>query len=53
MQEFYVQQDGFQLNACVVFGLEEPPPHAMCMVVDDEQAVADTMWGGDINMTPR
>jgi hypothetical protein len=53
MQVFYVQQDGFQLSACVVFGLEEPHPHVMGMVVDDEQELAEAMWGGDINMTPK
>jgi hypothetical protein len=46
-------QDGFKLSACVVFGLEEPDPHVMGMVVDDERALAEAMWGGDINMTPK
>jgi hypothetical protein len=23
------------------------------MVVDDEQALAEAMWGGDINLTPK
>jgi hypothetical protein len=23
------------------------------MVVDDEQAIAEAMWGGDINWTPK
>jgi hypothetical protein len=25
----------------------------MGMVVDDEQALAESMWGGDINKTPK
>jgi hypothetical protein len=25
----------------------------MCVVVDDEQAIAEAMWGGDINRTPK
>jgi hypothetical protein len=53
MQVFDVQHNGFRLSACVVFGLEEPHPHVMGMVVDDEQAVAEAMWGGGINMTPK
>jgi hypothetical protein len=52
MQVFDVYQDGFQLTACVVFGVEEPHPHVMGMMVNDEQAVAEAMWGGDTNMTP-
>jgi hypothetical protein len=51
MQVFYVHHDDFQLSACVVFGLEEPHSHVMGMVVDDEQAIAESMWGGDINRT--
>jgi hypothetical protein len=53
MQVFYVQEDGFQLNACVVLGLEEPYPHVLGMVVDDEHAKAEAMWGEDINTTPK
>jgi hypothetical protein len=53
MQVLDVQRDGLQLSACVVLGLEEPHPHGMGMVVDDEQAVAKSMWGGDINITPK
>jgi hypothetical protein len=45
MQVSDIQQDGFQLRACVVFGFNEPHPHAVCMVVDDEQAIAEAMWG--------
>jgi hypothetical protein len=25
----------------------------MGMVVDDEQVIAESMWGGDINMAPK
>jgi hypothetical protein len=53
MQVLDFQQNGFQLKACVVFGLKEPHPHVVCMEVDDEQAVAETMLGGDINWTPK
>jgi hypothetical protein len=53
MQVFCVKQDGFQLSVCVVLGLEEPHPHVMGVVVDDDQAIAEAMWGGDINMTPK
>jgi hypothetical protein len=51
MHVLNVQHDGFQLRACVVLALKEPHPHAMGVVVDDEQAVAEAMWGGDINWT--
>jgi hypothetical protein len=27
--------------------------HVVCMVVDDDQAIAEGMWGGDINWTPK
>jgi hypothetical protein len=53
MQVVYAHHDGLELSACVVFGLEEPQPHVMGMVVDDEKAVAETMWGGDMNKTPK
>jgi hypothetical protein len=52
MQVFDVQEDGFQLRTCVVFILKEPQPHVVGVVVDDEQAVAETMWGGDIDRAP-
>jgi predicted RNA-binding protein YlxR (DUF448 family) len=45
MQVSDIQQDGFHLRACVVSGLKKPHPHLVCMVVDDEQAVAEAMWG--------
>jgi hypothetical protein len=51
MQVFDFRHVGFQLRACVVFGQMEPHPHVVCMVIDDEQAVAEAMWGGDINRT--
>jgi hypothetical protein len=41
----------FQLSACVVLALTEPHPHVMGVVVDDEEAVAEAMWGVDINWT--
>jgi glutaredoxin 2 len=53
MQVCDVQHDGFQLRGRVVFGLKEPHLHVMCVVVDDEQAVAEAMWGGDIHWTPK
>jgi hypothetical protein len=53
MQMLYFQPDGFQLKACVFFGLEEPHPHIVCVLVYDEQAVAETMWRGDIHKTPK
>jgi hypothetical protein len=53
MQVFDVQEDGFQLRTCVVFKLKEPHPHVVGVVVDDEQAVAETMWGGDIDRAPK
>jgi hypothetical protein len=53
MQVLNVQHYGFQLIACVVLALKEPHPHVMGMVVDDEQAVAEAMWGGDTNKNPK
>jgi hypothetical protein len=47
-----VHEDAFQLRTCIVFGLEEPHPHVMGVVVNDEQAVAEAMWGGDIDRSP-
>jgi hypothetical protein len=49
MQVFDVKEDGFQLRTCVVFRLKEPHPHVVGVVVDYEQAIAETMWGGDID----
>jgi pyrimidine deaminase RibD-like protein len=49
MQVYDVQHHGFQLIASVVLGLKEPHPHVRCVIVDDEQAVAEVMWGGDIH----
>jgi hypothetical protein len=48
-----VHKDGFQLKARVVFGVKEPHPHVMCVVVDDDQAVTEATWGGDIQWTPK
>jgi hypothetical protein len=53
MQVLNVQEDGFQLRACVVLALKEQHPHVMGMVVDDEQIVAEAMWGGDTNPTSK
>jgi hypothetical protein len=53
MQVFNVQYDGFKLRVGVVFGLKEQHLHVMCVVVDDEQAVAEAMWRGDIHWTPK
>jgi hypothetical protein len=53
MQVSDIQLDGFQLTACVVFGLKEPHPHVMCGLVDDEHAVGEATWGGDIHWTPK
>jgi hypothetical protein len=53
MQVFDVHEDGFQLGASVVPGLEKTHPHVLGMVVDDEHVVAEAMWGGDINRTPK
>jgi pyrimidine deaminase RibD-like protein len=36
----------------MVLGLQEPHPHVVCVVIDDEHAVAEAMWGWDIDMTP-
>jgi DNA-binding LacI/PurR family transcriptional regulator len=49
MQVPDVQHDGFQLTTYVVFCYKEPHPHVMCVVVDDEQAIKEAMWGGDIH----
>jgi hypothetical protein len=49
MQGLNFLHDGFHLVACVIFGLKQPHPHVMVMVVDDEQTIAEVMWGGDIN----
>jgi hypothetical protein len=53
MHVFYVHHDGFQLTAGFVFGLKEPHPYVMCVVVDDEQAIAEATWGGDTHWTPK
>jgi hypothetical protein len=47
-----VHEDGFQLRTRIVFELEEPHPHVMGVVVNDEQAVAEAMWGGDVERSP-
>jgi hypothetical protein len=52
MQVLDVQEDGFQLQTRIVFGLEKPHPHVMGVVVNDEQAVAEAMWGGDVDWSP-
>jgi hypothetical protein len=49
MHVFDVKEDGFQLRTRIVFGLEEPHPHVMGVVVNDEQAVAEAMGGGDVD----
>jgi hypothetical protein len=52
MQVIDVQENGFQFRTCIVFGLEEPHPHVMGVVVNDEQAVAEAMRGGDVDWSP-
>jgi hypothetical protein len=52
MQVLDVQEDGFQLITCIVFCLEEPHPHVMSVVVNNEQAVVEAMWGGDVDKSP-
>jgi hypothetical protein len=52
MQVLDVQEDGFQLRTRIVFGLEEPHPHVMGVEVNDEQAIAEAMWGGDVDWSP-
>jgi hypothetical protein len=52
MQVFDVQEDGLQLRTCAVFRLKEPHPYVVGVVVDDEQVVAEAMWGGDIDWSP-
>jgi hypothetical protein len=47
-----VHEDGFLLRTRIVFGFEEPQPHVMGVVVNDEQAVAEAMWGGDVDGSP-
>jgi hypothetical protein len=44
------EHDVFQLCARVLFGLQEPHPHVVRMVIDNEQAVAESMGGRDIDM---
>jgi hypothetical protein len=53
MQVLDFPQDGFHLRVCVLFGLKGPHPHVVCMVVDDEQALTEAMWGWDFNWTPK
>jgi hypothetical protein len=43
MHVFDVQEDCFQLRTCVVFRVQEPHPHVVGVVVDDEQAVPEAM----------
>jgi hypothetical protein len=52
MQVLDVHEGGFQLRTRIVFRLEEPYPHVMGVVVNDEQAVAEAMWGGDVDCSP-
>jgi hypothetical protein len=52
MQVLDVQENGFQLRTRIVFGLEEPHPYVMGVVVNDKQAVAEAMWRGDIDWSP-
>jgi hypothetical protein len=52
MQVSAVQEDCFQLRTSVVFRLKEPHPHVVGVVVDDEQAIAEAMWGGYIDWSP-
>jgi hypothetical protein len=52
MQVLDVQEDGFQLRTRIVIGLEEPHPHVLSVVVNDEQVVAEAMWGGDVDWSP-
>jgi hypothetical protein len=52
MQVLDVKEDGFQLQTRIVFGLEEPQPHVMGVVVNDEQALAKAMWGGGVDWSP-
>jgi hypothetical protein len=52
MQVLDVHEDGFQLRTRIVFGLEEPHPHVMGVVVNDEQAVAEAMWRGVDDWSP-
>jgi hypothetical protein len=49
MQVFDAQEDCYQIRTCVVFRLKKSHPHIVGVVVDDEQAVAEAMWGGDID----
>jgi hypothetical protein len=53
MQVLDFQRDGLRHKACAVFGLKEPYPLVVCMVANNEQAIAEAMWGGDMNMTPK
>jgi hypothetical protein len=53
MQVFDVQEDSFKLRTCIVFRLKEPHPHVVGVVVDDKQAIADAVWGGDIDWSPK
>jgi hypothetical protein len=52
MQVAELQPDVFQFGACIVFGLQEAHPHVVCVVIDDEQAVAEAMWRWYIHMAP-
>ena len=53
MQVLDVLEDGFQLRTRIVFWLEEPHPHVMGVVVNDEQAIEEAMWGGDVDRSPQ
>jgi hypothetical protein len=46
------QEGGLKGCACFVFRLEKTHPHVICVVVSDEQAVAKSMRGRDIDMAP-
>jgi hypothetical protein len=46
------QENGLKGRACFVYGLEKTHPHVMCVVINDEQAVAKSMRGRDIDRAP-
>jgi hypothetical protein len=42
----HFHQNVVQLSARVLFGLQEPHPHVVCVVIDNEQAIAEAMGDG-------
>jgi hypothetical protein len=51
MQVTDLQHDALEFRTRIALGLQEPHyPHVVCVVVNDEYAIEEAMWGWDIHM---